>query len=410
MRSGPVYTVGRLFAVLTRPLILFVANNRLAEEQAVALAVAFLACSLAMVGIAAAPDRRFYASHFSPERSINGFAFYLYATSVLVLVSVGTLMAASITAVFVQSFALVSVVGGYLASEKLADEMLRLRLFERDFVAWGRAALARSLAQLGGCAAVLAVSGAGTSAWAIVLALLAGNLLVFIPQLPQPLWRSIAFRKGNTIKWLVRRAVRSLARNWILWAIALVGASIGYLDRLVAVVVDTAMLPLFMLVVMCFSLVQMAVDFYYVSRHRRDFLEGRISVADALLSREFVVSIGCGFVVSVVACATVLVTSRNGAIFPLGYVAIIAILQVSMAIATIPREILYWTRLLHWILAIEIAFWLSFATAALVGWLVALPAMAVFWAVAGCAVMRLLLFVTAGGRKHEYSLLLRGHR
>ena len=109
---------------------------------------------------------------------------------------------------------------------------------------------------------------------------------------------------------------------------------------------------------MAFSSVQMAVDFYYVSRHRRDFLEQRITIINALRSQGFLASFGGGLTVGALAAAAILATSRDGDKFPLEYVMLIAGLQVSIAISTVPQQILYWQHCERKMLGIEIAFWI----------------------------------------------------
>ena len=401
-RTGVGYALGRLCAIGTRPICLFIANNILSSGATQGLAVAFLASAVAIMGIAASPDRRFYSRYFARGTApVNGITFYLYAGSLLVLTAAGAGIVCVITAYFASSPALVVSIIGYFVSEKLADEILRLRLFERDFAAWGRSSVIRALLQLGGFGAVLLLIGQSTGAWPVVLVLAIGNLLVFIPQLPSRFGSSLRKLRRATAFHMLRRAVLSLWSNWTLWAIALLSAGVAYLDRFVALVLDPAVLPLFMLIVMCFSIVQMAVDFYYVSRHRRDFLERRISVAGAFTSREFLLSAGVGLATALVASVITLRFSRGGSAFPLGYIAVIAFLQSTTAVAAVPREVLYWSHLLRWILRIELIFWVLFACAASAGWLLGLPVMTILIFVAACTGVRLLLYIVAGGRSGD---------
>lgn len=400
MARAPTYTLGRLCAVVTRPLCLFVANNWLLPSAAQGLAIAFLASALAIVAIAAGPERRFYAKYFSAHERVNGVTFYLYVASLAVLLVLGVFVSGAIALYSAKSLPLAAATAVYFISEKFADELLRLRLFERDFAGWGRSSIWRAIYQLAGFGFVLLALGRQTSAWPIVLLLTLGNFAVFLPQLPRELAASIRGHRRSIATWLVARAVRSLARNWLLWAIALLSAAVAYLDRLVALIVNREVLPLFMLVVTCFSMVAMAVDFYYLSRHRRDFLERKIPAGQALASRGLLLSAAGGLAAGAVACAVALLGSHNGGQFPLGYIVVIAVLQVSTAIASIPREILYWSHLLKWILRVELVFWGLFALTTLLSHVAALPAIIVFMAVAACAVVRLALYTVLGRRTH----------
>ena len=385
--------MGRVCAVVTRPLFLFVAINFLGANVSEGLAVVFLAIALALVGTAADSHRRFYLRHFDPEPSFDGVSFYIYATSLVLLGGLGGVVVFAFVLYFTGSYSLSVISVGYFVSEKLADELLRLKLFERDFGTWGRFSISRSLLQLAGLVALAAVTGGETPTWLLVFVLALGNLAVFVPQLPSSLRRCLRVIRLDMAVWLSVRAVRALLGNWILWAIALLGSGVGYLDRIGALVLDKAILPLFMLIVMCFSIVQMAVDFYYVSHHRRDFLEQRISVLDAVSSRKFVVSLSAGLVLACVSSFVVLQLSHNGADLPLGYVLAIAALQVSFAMVSIPQQILYWKHYLVHIFRIEIAFWALFAVSVIAGWWLSLQLAGVLALVTACALARLAIYI-----------------
>jgi hypothetical protein len=388
------YTLGRASIAAARPLCLFAANNYLVARSAQDLAVAFLAVALALLGVTANPDRRFYSRYFDTSVKVNGLTFYLYGASVGLLAVIGSFAAFGISVWFSGSLWLGAAVVAYFLSEKLVDEVNRLHLFEREFERWGRGNTQRTALQLAGTAALLLL-GQNLPAAAIVLVLAAANFSVYVARLPPGLVRNIVRHGFRTACWLVRRATILVVRSWMLWAIALTSAAVGYLDRLVTLTLDKATLPLFMLVVMCFSVVQMAVDFYYVSRHRRDFLEQRISLRQALTSRVFLTSLTVGLTVSIVATVIVLLLSKNGSQFPVGYVAIIAILQVCLSVTGVPREIVYWSRHLPRILGIELRAWGLFAFAALLWRMGNLSIMVLFGAVAACALVRLLLYSSA---------------
>jgi hypothetical protein len=147
-----------------------------------------------------------------------------------------------------------------------------------------------------------------------------------------------------------------------------------------------------MLVVMAFSIVQMAVDFYYVSRHRREFLQQRIALRQAFSSRAFLGSLGGGLLLASAVSAAVLQFSRNGATFPLIYVGVIAVLQTAVAITTIPQQVLYWNQDFDAILRTELSFWTICSMALAVVWLLHLEPAVAFATVAACAVGRLGLY------------------
>lgn len=353
----------------------------------------FLASALALAGVAADPHRRFYERYFVVPQAVNGWTFFVYAASVGILMLVGSAAAYVITRHFTLSAWLAAAAAGFFLSEKLADEILRFRLFERKFTAWGRTNAARNGLQLVVFVACILLSGSDPSL-PVVLALMAlANCAVLVPQLPRQVAIACSPSKLRTLAFLGRKAVVSLIMNRRLWFMAILTSAIGYLDRLVALVIDKASLPLFMLVVMCFSLIGMAVDYYYVSRHRREFLEGRISALAAVSSRGFSASFLTGLALAAIACMLVLRFSRNGAEFPLYYVLVIAGFQAAVTVASIFREILYWTEANGRIVLVELMFWGVFGAALLAARTLGMGAESGFAIAVGCAVLRLAAYL-----------------
>ena len=393
-----VYTAGRAFGIVTRPLYLLIAHNFLTANIAEGLAVTMLASSLALVAVAAGPHRRFYARHFAKEPTVSGLNFYTYLQSVLILIVVGCVVVFGISVKAAASLSLAAVTCLYFASEKLADELLRLRLFERDFDAWGRASIARSSLQLFGLAVLLVVPVQLLTPWHLVVVLSLGNIAIFVPQLLSNLGANLWGRTKGLYRWLFYRAMRTLYSDRSLWMIALIGTLVGYLDRMLAFTIEKSALPIFTLIVMCFSILQMAVDFYYVSQNRRDILERRIDVFGAFRSNRFVVSFCVGLALSSLAAFATLFLSRGGSDFPLVYVASIAGLQIAVTIANIPREILYWSNLFNWILRIEIGFWAIFAVGASIAMLLGTPVVTILGLAVATVFVRLLLYVVMANK------------
>lgn len=393
MREWGTYTGGRVLGVATRPVYLFVANNYLGAQAAEGIAIVFLASAVALAGIAADPHRRFYARLFNPGSRTNGLPFYLYAASLALLIALASAVVFAIGVRFSASLAVACAGVVYYLSEKLADELLRLRLFQEDFAGWGHSVIARSIIQLVGLAALVAALGSGTPAWLAVFTIAAANFVVFAPQVPARAARSLRHASGATVARLLQRAARSLYEHRILWALALASACVAYLDRLIAMVVDKSILPLFMLVVMAFSVVQMTMDFFYVSRNRRRFLEGAISIGSALRSVALLRTLLGGLAAAGLLALAALHYSKNGAEFPLSYVLIIAALQTCLAIVEVPRQILYWKQALGVIFRIELAFWLLLAVALAMAHAFDLTLKGLLALVLACAIARTALFV-----------------
>jgi hypothetical protein len=357
MKTPELYSIGRISSVLTKPLCLFFAHNYLGVEAAQGLAVAFVATALMLLAIGADPHRWFYAVRFAERPGLAFLSFYVYVSSVAMLAVAGAGAAFLIVLGTTGSVPIALATALYFLSEKLADERLRIRLFENNFGGWGRYALIRSSLQVSALAITYVIAGAHTPGVVAVCALLVGNALTFLPGVPDGVWKALLAGSRPRRRWLTRRSTRSLARHWRLWLTALVTGAIGYLDRVVALAIDDSLMALFVLVIMAFSIVQMAVDFFYVSTHRRQFLRGDVSLKAAVASPALIASVLGGLVGSIAVCAAVLAFSRNGHAFPVRYVAVIAIFQLAVALSAVPQMIVYWSARFHTLLVTEGAFW-----------------------------------------------------
>jgi hypothetical protein len=393
MNAWFAYAIGRACAVANRPLCLFIASTFLLPKTAEDIAVVYLANMLGVVVIATDPHRRYYTRHFASQNKSHGLNFYLYFASLALTVGAGCFVVFAIGYHFTDSLLLGAAGVIYFVSEKLTDELQRLRIFERRLDVWGRTATWRCLLQLASFAVALAITGKETPAWLMAVMLSIGNVIVFVPQLPKGLARNLLQIRFKTFGWLARRSIRLLLASWSIWVTAQLTSGFSYLDRGVALVLNKAILPLFMLVVMCFAVVQLAVDFHYVSRYKRDFLEQQITIGAALRNVDFLVSLVGGFAAGAAACFAVLHFSPSGAEFPRIYVVVIAFLQLAIAVSTIPREILYWNQRLKSIMAVELLFWLLFACSALIAWSQSYSLTRIFGLVALCAGVRLILYV-----------------
>src|SRR5688572_5089164 len=103
MRQWSLYSGGRLFAVASRPVCLFLANNYLAVGAAQDLAVAFLASTLALVAVAADSHRRLYLRYFNHGERIEGLSFYPFVASLLLLGGLGVLISMGVGLYFAKS-------------------------------------------------------------------------------------------------------------------------------------------------------------------------------------------------------------------------------------------------------------------------------------------------------------------
>jgi hypothetical protein len=353
----PLYTAGRVSAVVSRPLILYLANNFMGAGQAGLIAIALLASSLGLVISAADSHRRYYAHYFSDGKP-NSIALYVYLLCLLLTAAVGLSSVFAVTVYFSGDLGMALMAALLFLGDKLADEVQRFRLFERQFDRWGRSMLTRSGLQVGvlvSSALVTRLSGTSVEAHFVVFCLALAGLTAFLPQVPRAIWSRLP--SAETIWWLMLRASKHLCRYRRLWALLVLSAGVGYLDRVITLLLDREKLALFMLIVMAFSTIQMSVDFYYISRRRRDFLEKRVLIWEALASRPFLWCLFLGFAAGLATSVTVLITSEGGEAFPVTYIALIAMMQFGIATTSVPIQILYWYNLERSMLNCEVVFW-----------------------------------------------------
>ena len=391
-----LYAAGRLSAVGSRPLLLFVTVNWL-PAAASGLATALLATALAMGVAAAEPHQRFYRRHFRADRG-NGLAFFLYLASLAVAAAMGCGFLLGAVGYFTGSAGLALASCTYFVSEKLADEVLRYRLFEPRLDMWGRAALWRAALQFAGVALLIGTKGSDATAGAEVLILAAANVAAFLPQIPAGVWRNFRFRHARAAFWLARRALRWLGRNVPLWILALLTAAGTYLDRSIGLFVDRAMFPLFLEVSMCMSAAQLIPSFYYFSRNRRAFLEGRVRPREVLLGGGFWRSAASGLLLGGVGTAVALTFSPDGRSFPLSFVFLIAAFQTLLAIFVVLREIPYWTGSIRRMIRVEIVFFAMVAAAIAVSRLANLSASGLLALIIAGVVSRVSMYASLAPR------------
>src|SRR5206468_1756614 len=100
---------------------------------------------------------------------------------------------------------------GYFVSEKLVDDVLRFRLFEGDLTAWGASMIQRTVLQAVMFASLFFWLRAAVPPGLAIAALTAGNLVVFVPQVPLGVGRALLRPRLRTQVWLMGRAVKALA-------------------------------------------------------------------------------------------------------------------------------------------------------------------------------------------------------
>lgn len=393
-----IYTAGRFLTVITKPLCLYVINNYLSNEIAADVATAFIATAFSVAFISADPHRRFYQSFFTKYNTSTTLSFYSYIINIVFLIFLGCFCVIGLIQRSTNSTVLAISCIFYFVSEKIADEIFRFKLFERRLTMWGAIALARSTTQVTTLVLLMLLVVQRTQAYQIIAAMALANFITFIVLIfflrepPYDVLVKLNLARLKIVMLLIPRSLRLLYIDWILWLMTIVAAGSRYLDRFIVLFIDQSALPIFSLVTMCFSIVPLSVDFFYTSRHRRDFLEHRIVAKNAFRSTRFNSTLFIPVIAAILATVFILSTANNAAEFPNAYVITIAFTNVSLAAISLPHQILYWTNCLPQIFIIDFSFLGLSSLAVFLGYRLNLSAVTLLWIAAILSVLRLLSY------------------
>jgi len=388
-----VYTCGRVMIAASRPLILFLVNNFVGQEAAAGLSIVFLANALALAAIAADPHRRFYAKYFKATTPRFGQSYAIYLASVLLFAVAGLCVSGVIAWRLSGSIGLLVAASMYFGSEKLADEVMRFQLFASAFEEWGRANIVRSVLQLTFLTVLIGIARTHVSATVIAAMMALVNLAIFLPKLPYASYNLLLHLKRSRRARLAKKALRVISADWLLWVLAMLSAGMSYVDRTLAAIVAPAILPQFMLASMSLSVIQLTVDYFYISRHRRAFLDGSITLDSVVRTREFPVILVGGLIMAVAGCLLTLRWSRNGDLLEGRYIAVMVVIQLSVALISVLREIPYWRGAIRTLVFVEMGFYALFASVVSATWRLWPNPIVVFAVAAACIVARLGAYV-----------------
>lgn len=357
-RDELIYLAGRAAALGSRPIYLLICNHFFGNAVAAVVASVFLISAMLNALSAFDAHRLYYARHFGGEGGSVARAFGQYI-HVQFLVGMLAALAGALYFGQVEHSLWLALFGGlFVTSERLADEVLRFTIFERSRGRWGWLMIGRVAVQMGGIAIVVAARPASAGVVWFVAALLAGNLATFGRYLP----RSYVLRSASR-SWLFSRhateAVRLISRSGLLWLLSLATMLSGYLDRIIVLAASKSDLAVFSLIVVSLSVVQNAVEYFYFSQRRRDFLEGSIRLGDVIKSRFFLMIVSSSLAIGIVLTFVMAWLYRGGPDVPILVIMLVAIEQVTIAVSNVVREIAYWNNRLNDILRAEIVFFLA---------------------------------------------------
>jgi hypothetical protein len=394
LRSELTYIGGRLIALASRPLMLLVLNYWAGNEVAATIAVVFLVTMLATAVSAFDNHRGFYQAYFGCEQSTGVRSSYrLYCGATALQVAVVSPLLAIFLLYWFKDPVIALLVAVYFASERIADEAQRFLIFTGRRQEWGWRIMAKAMIQFIGVSVVAALLGPGATQ-ATIGFLLAGNLAAYGNKLP---WRYLPVGRRD---W--RNGIISCLKQRSFWALSLLSSSISYLDRVVVMLFQQSDMAVYTILVSSMSIVQNAVDYFFVSLRRQDILKGHLSLADIFLNRRFYIILVIAAFIACVVSWVMLHLYHGKEIVHFELVLIVLLSQLVLSVTLVLREIIYWNHSVKQLVLIEGCFIMCTLTAASVlrgmgqGYEVVLGMLSIFFS------MRMCLMIWGIARVQKY--------
>lgn len=334
LRNEWSYIVGRVAAMASRPLMLLALKHWGGNDLAATVAVVFLVAMLASAVSGFDTHRRFYRTYFGEQqlRRIQAAYREYYGATTLQIVLVGPLLIGFMAYRF-GDLMLAILVAAYFASERLADEAQRFLIFKGNRQEWGWRILAKAMLQLIGVS-VVAVSLGPAAGPAVVGLLLVGNLAAYGAKL------SRRYLPAKWLDWKIGAA--ACVNQRIFWLLSMITTFISYLDRVVVMLFQQSDMAVYTILVSSISIVQNAVEYFFISLRRRDILQGQFSLSGIFLNRYFYLLLGIAALVGTAVSWVMLRLYHGIQIDHLELVPIVLLSQVALSVTLVLREIIYW--------------------------------------------------------------------
>lgn len=349
-----IYIGGRLAGLAVRPMVLLFATQYLLKEVPLLISLSYLICGLGLMLTAADSHRLFYLGRFSNHSNVNGISYYTFVFSMIVLLVFGGVAVSILCLFYHQPFMLILATLAYFISEKLMDEVLRFRIFEKDFCRWGALSISKAALQVFLIVLAFIFFKMSLNHWHIIFILFFANAIVLFFELDELIcYRSIFIRATNRKK-LFFRASKTLWLNKRIWLFTILISGWGYVDRVIASTTDRNILPVFTLVVFCFALIPTIFDFFYLSKHRAEFLRGELGLTQVFFSKAFLICMFCGLLVAMSGSVLIVNITKGGEFFPIFGLPALALIYMFLSLTHIPHQLLYWSNAVSKILNIEV--------------------------------------------------------
>lgn len=348
LRSEWAYISGRVAAMSSRPLMLLALKHWGGNDLAATVAVVFLVTVLALYISGFDAHRPFYQCYFGhrPARGTRlSYRTYIASTALQIFM-VSPLLVGFMGFRFSDPL-LALLVTGYFASERLADESQRFLIFDGQRQEWGARILAKATLQLVGVSAA-AMLLHETAAHAAVACLLVGNLAAYGSKLS---WRHMPVRRKD---WLA--ALQPCLNLRLFWLLSVTTTVISYIDRLVVMLFQQSDMAVYSILVSSMSIVQNAIEYFFVSFRRRDILQGQLTLQGVLLNRRFYLTLGVGALVGCMTSWGMLRLYHGRQIDHLELIPIVLLSQLALSVTMLMREIIYWNHSVQRLVMLEVGF------------------------------------------------------
>ncbi|HEY1057292.1 MAG TPA: hypothetical protein VGE55_01025 [Limnobacter sp.] len=336
LRAEWLYISGRIAALLSRPVMLLALKHWGGNDLAATVAVVFLVTMLASAVSGFDTHRGFYQAYFG-DRRVKGFrpSYRLYCGATTLQVAVVSPLLALFVLYRFGDPALAALVAVYFASERLADEAQRFLIFTGHRQEWGGRIMAKAVLQLAGASAAAVLLGPGAAHLAVG-SLLVGNFAAYGSKLP---WRYLPVQWSD---W--KAGAASCLSQRLFWLLSMVTSFISYLDRVVVMLFQQTDMAVYTLMVSSMSIVQNAVDYFFVSLRRREILQGQLSLSGVFRNRRFYLTLGIASLAGCVASWVMLRLYHGQQMDHLELVPVVLLSQTALSVTLVLREIIYWNH------------------------------------------------------------------
>lgn len=305
------------------------------------LARLVVAVGFGLVASAFDSGRLYYEAALADTGS-RAIRFHDYAGRVALTGAVGAIVSAAIAAGGALDPWLAAAAAGCFLTERAIDERQRYLLVDRRIDEWSSMQLARGAMQVAftGAALVAAARLGSIAAPWLALPLAAANLLT-LPMIPAAARAARLARAGSVTARIARRSAAQIAGNWALWAAGLLGATLGYGDRLAIALWDTPGTASMVVAASCLSLHSVAVSTFFFTPRRNAIVRKDVPPS-AFATRAYLLPALGGLAAGVALAAASLAGFADEARASVADVAVLACTAAATTLGGMLREVAYY--------------------------------------------------------------------